>query len=590
MRLLTTAAVIVVGAVLSTSSLADQYPVTGVWASFDASRPKLTDESCASYGRDPNRVVGNVIVFQGTKKVEFNGGYLEEETVTNLSVQKIGPNEFRITDRYYDDGEAGSKPGYKKRIYRLIVGDGTLSITEGKYPPSQYLRCPASALAAGRSSNTVNSQAPSSTRAPVAGYQATTNDAAMTAPRASSDPNQPITWPLGPLNKAADASLAKIIERIRSSTGKHDLLGLSPGMTYVEALRIMQRMKDIARSDGRCEVFAFPPEAIVEFARRGQSLSCAVTEGRLTVYFSPNFPTRPISSVVLDFPSGATALEMIQNVTDRYGGTPKDLSKVLDCEPFRSQRNNNYQKCLTENKQREHRLLIWELPNGIRVTLERQTRYYDQTSNAGFTITIGSPQMEDVNKNAVRQNLRNLNAEPHLTSSRRDLIGISPGMTYDQIIQTIISHGYYIRPLSQAPTLDAFGRVLPYCSDPDEISNRRGTRLSCTQNEEQRFELEFEFTAALNPPVLLSVQLAFESGLDEMIAYVADQFGAIPTKAAGYEIGRTVEWSIDENLKLQVQQNERRKWTLVLSSLAISEADKRAASDAERTRNIRPKF
>lgn len=126
---------------LSSSALGDQYPVSGVWAALDPSQPKLTAQSCTSYQRNRKNVTGNVIVFQGTQKVEFNGGYLEEETTTNVSVKKIGPNEFQITDRFYDDGEGGTKSGYKNLTYRMIVNDKRLSISVGKYQAAQYVAC-----------------------------------------------------------------------------------------------------------------------------------------------------------------------------------------------------------------------------------------------------------------------------------------------------------------------------------------------------------------------------------------------------------------------------------------------------------------
>src|SRR5437868_2748508 len=101
----------------ASAAIADQYPISGAWAYLDSSQPSETAKYCDSYHRDAKAVVGSVIVFQGTKKTEY-GGYLEEETVTNPSVRKTGPNEFTITERYYDDGEEG-KPGYRRRTYRV---------------------------------------------------------------------------------------------------------------------------------------------------------------------------------------------------------------------------------------------------------------------------------------------------------------------------------------------------------------------------------------------------------------------------------------------------------------------------------------
>jgi hypothetical protein len=128
--------------IASANVLADQYPISGVWALFDPSLPKQTAESCASYQNNPKKVVGNVLVFEGIKKVEFNGGYLEEETVSNISVKKAKPNEFQITDRYYQDEEGGAKPGYRRRTYRLtILSDTKIEIREARSAASQYVLC-----------------------------------------------------------------------------------------------------------------------------------------------------------------------------------------------------------------------------------------------------------------------------------------------------------------------------------------------------------------------------------------------------------------------------------------------------------------
>jgi hypothetical protein len=413
--------------------------------------------------------------------------------------------------------------------------------------------------------------------------------------------NKSVTWPLGPSTKTADDNLNRTITKLRATPGKNDILGLSPGMTYDDALNVLKSVKDISRVDGRCEVFAFSSDAISEFVQRGQNLSCSTKDGRLGVFFTPNTPTKRITSVALDFPSGASALEMVENVTARFGGTPKDASQLLNCDGVRdngigfpmaaySKTNGEYDKCLSENKQRKNSLVKWSLPNGLAVTLERQERYYDDVSKSGFKLTLESPEIENVDQNAGQANARSLNSQPELTASQKDLAGIFPGMRYDQIVQAITSHGYYIRPLSQAPIVDAFGRVRPYCSDPDEISNRRGSRLKCAQNAEQEFEFEFGFTRVLTPPILSSVQLNFESGLDEMIAYVADKFGALPTKVTNYEGAQTAVWNLSGNLELNLQQKERHKWSISLSDLNISETDKKAAIDSQRMRNVRPKF
>lgn len=121
---------------------AADYPVSGVWA--NAHDPSAIDvaASCASYLKNPKAPRGNIIVFKGSKKTEFNGGYLEEETVNNLAMRKLGQDEFQVVDSYYQDGEGGSRPGLKRRSYKLrILGPDKIEMKEGSYPISQFMRC-----------------------------------------------------------------------------------------------------------------------------------------------------------------------------------------------------------------------------------------------------------------------------------------------------------------------------------------------------------------------------------------------------------------------------------------------------------------
>lgn len=128
---------------LSFNLRAAEYPISGVWA--NAHDPSAIDAatSCTSYIKNPKAPRGNLVIFNGSKKTEFNGGYLEEETVNNLAVRKTGENEFQVIDSHYDDGEGGGRPGLKRRSYKLrLLAPDKIELKQGNYPSSQFVRCP----------------------------------------------------------------------------------------------------------------------------------------------------------------------------------------------------------------------------------------------------------------------------------------------------------------------------------------------------------------------------------------------------------------------------------------------------------------
>lgn len=127
--------------VTSTEALAGDYPISGAWASAwpDDTAPA---KSCESFSKSPQSPAGNVILFQGNVKTEFNGGYLEKEVVKNFSVKEVGKNEFLVTDSYYDDGEGGGRPGKKRRSYKLKFLDlNKVEIVEKGSPKLLLTKC-----------------------------------------------------------------------------------------------------------------------------------------------------------------------------------------------------------------------------------------------------------------------------------------------------------------------------------------------------------------------------------------------------------------------------------------------------------------
>lgn len=142
MKLCLIATLVVLAQLSLARANADDYPVSGIWAAFDPADPKQAAQSCASYHRNPKEVIGNVLVFRGARKTEFNGGYLEEETVSSPEIKKTAEAAFRVSERFYDDGEGGKRSGYKTRGYTLtLISPKEMEIREGSSPPRKYVTC-----------------------------------------------------------------------------------------------------------------------------------------------------------------------------------------------------------------------------------------------------------------------------------------------------------------------------------------------------------------------------------------------------------------------------------------------------------------
>lgn len=126
---------------------ADQYPISGAWAAMDEQGQNDAAASCKSLSKSPKSPIGHIIIFNGTTRVDLNGGYFEKETVKIITLQKDGPDEFTVTDSYYFDGEeGGGSSGQKRRSYRLkLLGPDTIEIKLAKYPASRFLKCSSAA-------------------------------------------------------------------------------------------------------------------------------------------------------------------------------------------------------------------------------------------------------------------------------------------------------------------------------------------------------------------------------------------------------------------------------------------------------------
>lgn len=122
------------------------YPISGAWAYVDVDDDKNIKRACVSFERsrvsgNVDDVVGTLIFFDKNKRFDY-GGYINGHESTLTSVQVINKDEFRITERFYDDGEGGGKPRNKTRTFRIKRGaDDRFQMIEGKLI-STYTRCP----------------------------------------------------------------------------------------------------------------------------------------------------------------------------------------------------------------------------------------------------------------------------------------------------------------------------------------------------------------------------------------------------------------------------------------------------------------
>lgn len=389
---------------------------------------------------------------------------------------------------------------------------------------------------------------------------------------------QTVIWPLGPRLSVSDRAWAPAIEKIQANPGKKDVLGVSLGMTYREALSVLAGMKDISRADSKCEALAFPPATITEFQRRGDNLSCRTADGRIEITFTKNSIERWVSSVALDFPSGATPVQMVENVTSRFGGNPQDQL----CKEHKDQAA--YEHCLKLNQNKKNNIVIWDLGGSLVASLKRQERLYDRTSNAGFILQIESRELQLLDRRANDVNIRLLNSQPEITESRNDLIGIRPGMRHDQIPQSITARGYYLRQPSQDLLMDEQGLPRPYCTYYNP------SKFNCMQASGNLFEIELGLTTTIQPRVITSVQLVFGSGLDEMPAYVAERYGALPTTVSGSGTTYQASWALPNNLVLKAKRLEQRKWLMSVTDMGVISADKQAFENVQQSRNVQPRF
>lgn len=117
-------------------SVSAELSVGGAWAAIDKNTPGIEVKACEAFVRFGIRklsgnTVGEIIVFEAGKRYDF-GGYADSQS-TNLSVQKLSDGSFKVTDRWYDDGEGDTRPGPKRKSYVLRMVDQTTIEISGRF-------------------------------------------------------------------------------------------------------------------------------------------------------------------------------------------------------------------------------------------------------------------------------------------------------------------------------------------------------------------------------------------------------------------------------------------------------------------------
>ena len=121
---------------------AANYPpeMRGVWAGSRGTECRDTQCVCNSYLKDPNKVDGDIDVFEKNKKRSFGGEGTPREA-RNISVKKIGPARWKIAERFYNDhGGPNYEGAWQTMAYEATIKDGLL-VFKNEYGSHPYARC-----------------------------------------------------------------------------------------------------------------------------------------------------------------------------------------------------------------------------------------------------------------------------------------------------------------------------------------------------------------------------------------------------------------------------------------------------------------
>jgi hypothetical protein len=165
---------------------AEELPFGGAWAAVNKNLSGAERTACsavAKFGlaRLSGNTAGEIMAFIPGKRLDF-GGYADTESV-HVSIGRSPDGSYVFRDRWYDDGEGGTREGYKIKTYAVrLLNPARLEIHEGKFRV-QYVKCDPSIVAA--------SQAPGSSN-PSTGAGVPTQGA---APRQSTSPPTTVANP-----------------------------------------------------------------------------------------------------------------------------------------------------------------------------------------------------------------------------------------------------------------------------------------------------------------------------------------------------------------------------------------------------------
>ncbi len=105
---------------------AEELPFGGAWAAVDNNQPGAERTACGvvakfGLGRLSGNAVGEIMAFVSGKRLDF-GGYTDTES-KHISIKRSPDGSYLFRDRWYDDGEAGSREGYKIKTYTVRLLD-----------------------------------------------------------------------------------------------------------------------------------------------------------------------------------------------------------------------------------------------------------------------------------------------------------------------------------------------------------------------------------------------------------------------------------------------------------------------------------
>jgi hypothetical protein len=252
---------------------AEELPFGGAWAALNKNLPGVERTACAAVAkfglaRLSGNTAGEIMAFIRGKRLDF-GGYADIESV-HVSIVRSPDGSYVFQDRWYDDGEDGTREGYKTKTYAVRLLDPMrLEIQEGKLRV-QYVKCGPSIIA--------TSQAPGSS-SPSTGAGVPTQDA---APRQSTSPpttvansgvstfqNADAVKVPEPAASAPSAPTPQVAQKSPEAPNSTKFRGLFIGMTRtdIEGLANSEFVAKFETADPKANPCKSPQEASCQLAK-----------------------------------------------------------------------------------------------------------------------------------------------------------------------------------------------------------------------------------------------------------------------------------------------------------------------------------